>query len=141
MAKDLAVHLAEKKQEEAMSAHTTVPPGSNKYAERCTRELKMLQDEYDKKVDEVKKKVREKEHTLVEREVIKLGAQLASLREQQEVRPESGRTPTVSPTAELKALQGQWKVAGLEKGANADFSLNGLGGESFDMAAVNQIDF
>ena len=43
-------------------------------------------------------------------------------------KPEAGKTPAVSPSAELKALLGQWKVVRVEKGKDADSSWGTISG-------------
>ena len=52
---------------------------------KAWRELQSLQKQYDQRLDELRKNVREKERSLIEKEIVKLTAQLASLRKQQKI--------------------------------------------------------
>jgi HlyD family secretion protein len=77
------------------------PAGSNnRYAERFNHELKMLQKQYDQRVDELRKNVRERKHFVIAQEIVKFEAQLASLQDQRKGAPESG-TRSISPPAGL----------------------------------------
>jgi RND family efflux transporter MFP subunit len=46
--------------------------------------------------------------------------------------------PSVNPAAELKALQGLWKVVRVEKGKDSSWNING---QNYDLAQVESLDF
>jgi polysaccharide biosynthesis transport protein len=78
----LSAELALKKQEEAVMSRAAVPSGSkNRDIERRSRELKLLQDQYDEKLAEAKKKVQDRRRVLVQSEATKLRNQFEVKRE------------------------------------------------------------
>ena len=83
--RELAMQLAVKKQEEMLSGQAASSNSQNRYRERYMRDLKMLQDEYDKKVDDAKKKVRERRHLAVEMDLIKFRTSFNIKRQQCDV--------------------------------------------------------
>ena len=58
-------------------------------------------------------------------------------------KPEAGKTPAVSPAAELKALLGQWKVVRVEKGKDADSSWGTIfwSPSALDPAGTDRLEF
>ena len=58
-------------------------------------------------------------------------------------KPEAGKTPAVSPAAELKALLGQWKVVRVEKGKDADSSWGTIfwSPSALDPAGTDRFEF
>jgi len=58
-----------------------------------------------------------------------------------ETAPAQPKPPTVNPAAELKALQGQWKVVRVEKGNAASLSWHGDEWGNIDFKAVSRLVF
>ena len=73
IARQLALELAMKKKEQSFNdmAVSRNSKARSKYAERYDRELQMLQEEYDAKVEEVQQKVRQRKRSLIMADIVK----------------------------------------------------------------------
>lgn len=74
IARELSIELARKKQEQTYNDVAVSPKSKtgNKFAERYSRELQMLQEQYDQKVKEIKEKVRQRKRSLIMADIVKL---------------------------------------------------------------------
>ena len=76
VAKTQSMELAMKKQEQILTDAAVSPGSKNRYVDRYSRELKKLQDAFDLKVEEIKKKLRDRSHNQLASDVLRLQRQL-----------------------------------------------------------------
>ena len=85
VAREMAMQLAVKKQEQMINKNSSSPDSKNHWLDHYRRDLKNYQDAYDEKVEEVKKKVRERKHSLVEMEAVRVKSQLSIKRQHYDI--------------------------------------------------------
>ncbi len=105
-AKQLATELAWKKLDERYYERVTKPGGKNPYTKRHSEEVDRLQNHYDERVKQLEAKVRQSKRSLIQTEIVKLQAMLATLRQQQS----EPQAATPAAESDANAIQGTWKI-------------------------------
>jgi capsular exopolysaccharide synthesis family protein len=83
VARQVSLELGLKKQDQMYNDTATSPNSKNKYAVRYGRELEMLQKQYDGRLHELKEKIRERKHSVIAAEIIRLQTLLEITTKQQ----------------------------------------------------------